>query len=107
MNAWNAEHGNHSVNLTAGTPLGSPMMAIGRAGEMIGLPNLFSPLRYASSMVSVESFVGYRPIHTPDVLGNLVYGYAFKLTISFGVKELRYGMYDAGNQDPNKDEDHR
>ena len=91
--AWNAEKGNASFGILAGPdiPLGLASK-IGALGEALSLPNFFKPAQYISSVLSINAFGGYRPIHTDDVYGSWVYGVAARLSIAFGVKELQKGL---------------
>ena len=90
--AWNAEHGNASFGPSLGLKLPGITPAIGKIGEALQLPNFFKPAQYLASCVSLESFVGYRPIHTADVLGEIVYGFGARLNIEFGLSELQNGL---------------
>ena len=98
--AWNADNGNASFGPLAGLDLLGASKevgvdvpgALGSLGEYLGLPSVFKPAVLFSQMLSIDAFVGYRPFHTPDVSGRLVYGGAATLKVPFGVKELQAGL---------------
>lgn len=92
FHAWNAEKGNPSFGLMAGIDLPKAGPYISKLGKALELESVFKPLTVAEGWVSIEAFGGYRPVHTPDVKGNWVYGIGAKMNIKFGVKELQNGL---------------
>lgn len=98
--AWNAESGNASVGPLLGLNLGGVGKEIGvdipkfigGLGDALKLAPLFKPISLFSSALSLDAFAGYRPIHTADVNGELVYGGACVLGIPFGPKNLEAGL---------------
>lgn len=100
FSAWNAETGNSSFGPMAGVDLlgiskevgVSIPGVLGYIGEAVNLPSLFKPAVYLTELLSLDAFVGYRPMHTNDVLGNWIYGAGATLRVPFGVKELQAGL---------------
>ena len=100
FNAFNAESGNGSFGPLFGLDLMGASKDIGLdipatislIGDWSGIPSVFKPAAYFSSLLSIDAFGGYRPIHTSDVNGPWIYGGAAALKIPFGVKELQQGL---------------
>lgn len=98
--AWNAENGNASFGPLVGLDLSGISNDLGfnisdmisSLGKGLNLPTFFKPAAYFADILSLDAFVGYRPIHTADVNGELVYGGAACLKIPFGVSELQNGL---------------
>ena len=92
FHAWNAEKGNPTFGFIAGVDLPKAGPYIASLAKALELEGLFKPLMYADSLVSIDGFAGYRPVHSPDVNGNFTYGVGARLNIAFGVKELQKGL---------------
>src|SRR3990167_5215064 len=100
FHAWNAEGGNASFGPIVGIELGGISRdigvdipkAIGSIGESLRMQTIFKPVALFSSALSLDSFIGYRPIHTAAVIGELVYGGAITLAMPFGSQELKAGL---------------
>ena len=92
---WNAEHGNASFGPLVGVDLtGLSKIAgfdvpvqIGNLGEALHIPDLFKPAALISSMLSLDVVVGARPVHTADVIGELIYGVGFTLSVPLSVAQ--------------------
>lgn len=99
---WNTENGNASFGPMAGIDLGglSQLAGVGipqlldLVAQATNLQKTVSAVRFIPNLLSIDGFAGYRPIHTADVNGEFVYGYAFTLSIPFGLTELQQGMGD-------------
>lgn len=91
--AWNAESGNAAFGPKAGLVLNDVLTySLGKIGHGLGLETIWKPFSLVQEMVTLDFFGGYRPKHTPDVLGNWVYGGSANLRVAFGAKELEAGI---------------
>lgn len=98
--AWNSEHGNASFGPIAGADLLGISNEVGlnipnllnSIGTSVNLPSIFKASSYFVNMLTIDAFVGWRPVHTSDVIGNLTYGIGASLNVPFGIKELQNGL---------------
>lgn len=90
--AWNAEKGNPAYGPVIGIDLPAGVgHGIAALGSALNLDDTFKPIQYIDSALSFDFIGGYRPVHTPDT-HSWVYGVGARLSVSFGVAELKKGL---------------
>ncbi len=100
FHAFNAEGGNSSFGPIAGLDLAGISRDIGFSvpslisglGTGLGLEKVFKPAALFAEALTLDAFIGYRPVHTADVYSEWVYGGGIALKIPFGTKNLEAGL---------------